>query len=137
MTELIFDLDGQVAEYVGDRLGLVFHPPFVAIGFARDGKVQGGAIFNDYNGSNIEVSFYAPRFQRGIGRALLHYAFIQAGCNRLSAHTRPTNDQAIKLFHKLGFVLEALRPRYFRDGGDALLFRLDREIALKRWLKVT
>lgn len=136
MTELLFDLDSRVAAYVGEKLNVTFYPPYVAIGFAKNGQVQGGAIFNDFNGSNIEVSFYAPRFQRGIGRALLHYAFVQAGCNRLSAHTRVTNFPTIKLLLKLGFEFEAKRPRFFGNGDDALLFRLDREIALSRWLRI-
>ena len=135
---LLFGQDKYVAECVGYGLGTVFSGPYVALGFLDDtGTVRGGAIFNNYNGSNIEVTVYAPKMAaRGLIRAVLHYAFVQLKCNRLSARTRKNNKLAQKSLLRMGFVSEAKLPLYYGPNKNdaAILYRMDRETALKRWL---
>lgn len=135
---LLFGQDKYVADVVGFGLGVVFSGPYVAIGFMDDGgNVRGGAIFNHYNGSNVEVTVYAPKMAaRGLIRAVLHYVFVQLKCNRLTARTRRDNKLAQKSLMRLGFKFEANLPLYYGPNKNdaAILYRMDRETALKRWL---
>lgn len=119
-------------------LGTVFSGPYEAIGFLDDsGNLRGGALFNNYNGSNIEVSVYAPNMAtRGMIRAVMHYAFVQLGCNRITARTRKDNKTAQKMLPRMGFKYEASLKLYYgqRSNDAAVLYVIDRETALKRWL---
>jgi hypothetical protein len=46
----------------GKGLGVEFQPPFTAIGFTRDEKeLCFGALYNCWNGSNIEMTVYGPK----------------------------------------------------------------------------
>jgi RimJ/RimL family protein N-acetyltransferase len=137
-VKLLFGQNEYVAGVVGDGLGVMFSGPYVAIGFLDDsGAVKGGAVFNNYNGSNIEVTVYAPRMAaRGLIRAVLHYCFVQLGCNRLTARTRRNNKLAQKSLLRMGFAFEASLPLYYGPNKNdaAILYRMDRKTALKRWL---
>jgi hypothetical protein len=133
---MLFGQDEAVAEYVGRMLGMVIHPPFTAIGFLRDGDLVGGAVFNGYNGANIELTLYCPNVSRGTIRGMVHYAFVQLGCIRVTAKTKRANKRACRNLNKAGFQFEAILRRFFgpQTADDAIVYRLDREIALPRWL---
>ncbi|HYE86631.1 MAG TPA: hypothetical protein VEA16_09765, partial [Vicinamibacterales bacterium] len=60
MIEIITGRDAEVAEWASSRLGQPIVPPFVAIGFAKDGELDGAAVLNDYNGANVELTIYGP-----------------------------------------------------------------------------
>lgn len=123
---LVFGEDVAVADWVGDRLGVLIVPPYTALGVidAR-GALRGGAVFNDYNGSNIEVTIAGPgAMQRGVLRAGFHYVFAQLGCERVSAKTRRSNAVMRKMLPRLGFRWEGLARRYYGParGDDACLY---------------
>jgi RimJ/RimL family protein N-acetyltransferase len=138
LTDLIFGQDEPIADFVGRTLGITVHPPYSAIGFARNNELIGGAVFNEFNGWNIEVTLVCPMFSRGTIRALVKYAFIQAGCGRMTAKTRRSNKRTCQILPKIGFKFEGIQARFFgpQTADDAILFRLDRDVALTRWLKI-
>jgi RimJ/RimL family protein N-acetyltransferase len=137
-VKLLFGNDRYVAEIVGDALGIFISPPYTAIGFLDDaGSIRGGAIFNNYNQSNIEVTVYAKNIAtRGMIRAVMHYVFVQLNCNRLTARTRKSNKVAQKMLPRMGFKYEATLQLYYGpDKNDAaVLYWIDRQTALERWL---
>ncbi|WP_127794210.1 ribosomal protein S18-alanine N-acetyltransferase [Agromyces sp. LHK192] len=64
----------------------------------------------------------------GIGRALMQAQVAEArrrGAERLFLEVRADNEAAHRLYRSLGFVDLAVRPRYYRDGADAVSMRLD------------
>lgn len=133
---LLFGHDRSVADFVSDGLGIVISPPFVAIGIVDDDKLRGGMVFDGYNGSNIEITLYAPgSLKRGIIRGGLHYVFVQSGVLRLSARTKRSNKAMCRILPRLGFKFEAVLPQYFgpQRGDDAVLYRMTREDAA-RWI---
>lgn len=136
--KLLFGQSEYVGQAMAVALGTVFSGPYEAIGFLDDsGNLRGGALFNNYNGSNIEVSVYAPNIAtRGMIRAVMHYAFAQLGCNRITARTRKDNKTAQKMLPRMGFRYEASLKLYYgpRPNDAAVLYMIDRETALKRWL---
>jgi RimJ/RimL family protein N-acetyltransferase len=137
-VKLLFGQDEYVAQAMGGALGVVFNGPYTAIGFVDDvGNLRGGALFNNYNGSNVEVSVYAPGLAaRGLIRACMHYVFVQLGCNRMTARTRKDNRTAQKMLPRMGFKYEATLQLYYgpQKNDAAVLYWISRDDALKRWL---
>ncbi len=132
--------DQTVADWVGKKLSKPFVPPFTAIGWIDQfGALKAGAVFNDYNGSNIEVTIYGPKVMtRGMLRQGFYYAFTQLKANRLTARTERKNKRMRKILHKMGFVFEGVAARYFgpHKRNDALVFRMLRNDA-ERWLQMS
>ena len=67
----------------------------------------------------------------GLGRSLLDAAELaatQRGCEALRLEVRRDNARAIKLYETSSFRLTGVRPGYYADGHDALLYekQLDR-----------
>lgn len=118
--------------HVGDaaRFG-----PCAAIGFVRGHALCAGAVFTNYRGHDIELSFAAadPRWaRRGSLRAVFHYPFRQLGCARVTAVTGRANARARRLTAGLGFTLEGVIRRGLDGRDDALVFGMLREEC--RWL---
>ncbi|MEX2209270.1 MAG: ribosomal protein S18-alanine N-acetyltransferase [Myxococcota bacterium] len=61
---------------------------------------------------------------QGLGRALavaLLARFRADGARRVSLEVRGSNSAALRLYGSLGFTRTRVRPRYYRDGEDALV----------------
>lgn len=135
--DIVTGHDSIVAQWASERMGQEFHPPYVAVGFLRDQRLCGSAIFNDWNGFNIEVTIYGPGAMCRVSiRYVYRYVFMQIGALRLTARTRRSNKVMCKLLPRLGFTFEGAEPWYFGPGkgDDALRFRLTRSHA-ERWMK--
>lgn len=127
----------EVGHWVAERLSIALHPPFVAIGLASDaGEAKGGFVYNCYNHTNIEISYYGPgTLSRSVIRAAFWaYPFEQLGVLRLTASTKRSNKLVRKLLPRLGFEFEAVLKNYYGPtrNDDAMVFRLDRKAA-ERW----
>ncbi len=63
-----------------------------------------------------------PDFRgQGIGTRLLNELIAEAGrrrCEKMTLEVRPSNDQALKLYEKNGFVSYGVRPGYYSDTGE-------------------
>lgn len=138
---LIVDQPDIVAQFVATGLNRTFYPPFTAIGWVLDRAGQwrlvGGAVFNDYNGYNIEVSVYwhgAPLTRQPL-REALRYVFIQCNCGRLTAKTMRSNVRMRNALPRLGFQIEAELKHFFGPSKrqNALIFRMDR-LTAERWI---
>lgn len=135
---LVFGQDDLVAHWVFENLGLPVTPPYVAIGGTVDDKTLSiGVVFNQWNGSNAEITLFGPgAIRRGCVRAIFHYAFIQLGVNRLSATTRRSNKTMLRLLPRFGFHFEGTSKHWFgpHRADDAMRFVLFPENAQK-WMK--
>ena len=61
----------------------------------------------------------------GLGRSLLgaaEQAVTRRGCEALRLEVRRDNARAIRLYEAGGFRLTGVRPCYYADGHDALLY---------------
>jgi hypothetical protein len=137
-VRLVFGEDELVANWVGVNLGLTIVPPYTAIGGTLDGQsLVIGAVFNKWNGSNIEITLYGPgALRRGAIRAIYHYTFAQLGAQRVSATTRRSNKLMCRKLHKLSFEFEGVAKRFYGptrkdDGLRFVLF----PAAAERWIK--
>lgn len=136
---LIIGQDEIIATFVGQGLGLTFYPPLTTLGWVQElpgekWRLSGGAVFNDYNGSNIEISIYG-RLTRQSLRESLGYVFVQLKCLRLTAKTRRGNARMRRLLPRLGFKWEGEMKNYFgpTKADSALVFRMDAKAA-ERWM---
>lgn len=128
--------DAAVAEWVTGNLKIRIFPPLTAIGWVDGtGTLVSGAVFHDWNGSNIETTIFG-RLTRQTVKELMRYVFVQLGANRLTARTKRSNKRMQKICLKMGFLHEAVQPRFFgsHKRDDAVVFRMMREHA-ERWLK--
>ena len=83
-----------------------------------------------YEGSDCELLFIftcsASRGQ-GIGAALLEDLIKRARAvgdiESIFLEVRISNQPAIKLYERFGFMRQSIRPRYYSNGEDALVYR--------------
>lgn len=138
MSLLIHDDHARVAEWVGTNLQKPISAPYTAIGWQNErGELVAGAVFNDFNGSNIEVTIYGPGHMTPDKlRAGFRYVFGQLKCNRLSATTERRNKPMLRLYQRLGFTFEAVRPQYYgpHKRNDGILYVITPERAA-RWMQ--
>lgn len=59
------------------------------------------------------LAYNLMRLMKQIGR--------QVGATRLTLEVRESNQEAIRLYRKCGFVLKGRRPRYYTDTNEAAL----------------
>lgn len=133
---LIFDCDEMVASWVGERLGVQIQPPYTAIGMTRDGMdLCAGAVFNDFTGSNVEMTVASIGVSKGFVCAVARYVFGQLAVNRLSIKTKRSNKAVQRLAPRLGFKFEGISARYFgpTKADDAIRYVLFPEDA-RKWL---
>lgn len=92
----------------------------------------GGAwyIMDEGHITNIAVD---PSYRKqGLGQKMVHAMKEEAIENKMACMTlevRKSNIAAIKLYEKLGFTIEGIRPKYYTDNQeDALIMWVDLEI---------
>lgn len=111
---------GMVEEEFGRPGGI-----FLGVGSPLVGFVCAWAVLDELHLLQIGVEPHARR--GGLARAL-HAALLVAARGRASAgwlEVRADNGAAIAFYERLGWVGVGRRPRYYADGEDALLFRLE------------
>ncbi len=129
--------DESVTAWVSKKLNKPILGPLATIGWlGPDGTLKGAAVFNDFNGSNIEITICgAGTMTRQTIREAMRYAFVQQKVNRLSARTERCNKRMRQLMPRIGFTFESVAARYFgpHRRNDALVYRMLRADA-ERWL---
>lgn len=121
----------EVAEFVGQVCGTTFADPKIAIGFSMNGKVIGGAVFNNYNGRNVDLSIahtgrvWPPAFVRYFG----DYIWNTMGVERVTMIVRSDLEF---MCHRMGAKREGVLRSWFPDGDAIILGLLKNEWRLER-----
>ena len=92
----------------------------------RDSKnnLTGVAIFNDFDGRNIELSVVGRgAWRKDVLRMLGRYAFDQLGCRRVTFTTKARNTTVRALIERLGAKTEGIKRNYY-DDDDAAIYGL-------------
>lgn len=113
------------------------HDPWPASAFRRLLQQPGVAGFLDPRGGLVLVRCVADEAEiltigaavqrQGIGRALLEAAIAHVKKQHvviLHLEVAASNVAALGLYATLGFQQTGTRPKYYPDGGDALILRL-------------
>ena len=125
---LLFGHNAAVASWSWNAFRLT--PMYVnaAIGIVRNNHLIGSAIFQNYSGHNVELSYYGPQtFSAGIAKTLARYVVERFNVDRLTMRTNRRNASILKMFQRFGFKFEGLQHRYYGPFGDAAVFVLFRE----------
>ncbi len=72
-------------------------------------------VDSDHQRAGVASTLLAGLVARSVG----------AGCQRLLLEVASDNAAALGLYRRLGFTAVADRPRYYSDGGDAVVMQLD------------
>jgi RimJ/RimL family protein N-acetyltransferase len=127
VISFVYGHNDEVAKWTFETFKIDPWPVVMAVGLLKDQELIGSFLFQEYNGSNAELSYYGkgsltPRVVREIARA----ALIALRVNRLTVRTKRCNKHITKPIRKLGFRYEGVQRMFYgpfrRD--DAVLFGL-------------
>lgn len=89
-----------------------------------DSQLAACFVYQQIDKNHFEVMFLGTttEFRRkGLQEKLIeHFSKMHKGA-QLWLECRADNQSAISLYRKVGFVQSGLRPRYYKDGMDAIL----------------
>lgn len=128
-----------VAEWIMGHVGRRAVRPYQCLAaISAEGRIVGGALFNGYNGANVDLTVYGPGLgSRQALRAICHYAFVELRCTRMTARTRRLKSSLVGdsplngrrgILERMGFVFEVCAKEYYGAGkaGDAMVYRMTR-----------
>jgi ribosomal-protein-alanine N-acetyltransferase len=109
-TFIVAELGGEVVSYIMCRIeyGLSVIRRF---GLARKGHI-------------ISIATVAPHRGKGVGTMLIRRAMEEmrkGGCKEVFLEVRVTNEQAVRLYAKLGFQVTGTMQSYYKDGESAYM----------------
>lgn len=111
---LIAELDGKVVGYIMCKMEFGFSN-FRKLGFVKKGHVVSVAVLDEHRG-------------KGLGKALMQEAtsgLIAKKADEIYLEVRVSNESAVKMYERLGFVIKTKIRAYYRDGEEAYLMALE------------
>ena len=88
---------------------------FKKLGFVKKGHVVSVAVLNEHR-------------KKGIGQALVEESIKGVKlrkCDEFYLEVRCSNNDAVRLYEKLGFMIKQQLNAYYRDGEDAYLMAIE------------
>lgn len=129
-------LGGGVVEWTATILGItVYHDTTQGIGWARNGNIVMGAMFNNYNGASIHMhiaKLHGESFSPTFIAAIMDYPFRQLGVKRVTGLVAENNHVSRRFAQHLGARMEGVLQDALPDG-NLLVYGLLRKDA-NRWL---
>jgi RimJ/RimL family protein N-acetyltransferase len=116
MKGLLIDADQEVFEWVHSKFKIYPVPANKAIGVIDHdtGKLIGGVLYQNFNGVNVELSYYGPHsVSASIVRAIARIAVGHFDAARLTVVTSRRNKRLIRGLLKLGFVIEGIQRCFY------------------------
>ncbi len=110
-----------VAEVAGKHVGYIMcktefgFSNFKKLGFVKKGHVVSIAVLDDYR-------------KKGIGNALVEESVNGVKlrkCDEFYLEVRCSNNDAVRLYEKLGFIIKQQLNAYYRDGEAAYLMAIE------------
>lgn len=112
---LLIGKDELVAAWAFAKWGL--HPTKVDRGFGvvtKDGIIRGAILLQNFNGTNIELSYYGPRtLSLGIVRSIARVIVAEFNAARVTVVTSKKNRRLMRSLQRWGFRLEGAQRRYY------------------------
>jgi RimJ/RimL family protein N-acetyltransferase len=100
------------------------------LGLEKDGELIAGVIFDGYSGKSMWIHVAAVPGRHWLNRSFLRacfgYVFEQVGCEKLFGWVPASNSEAQRFDEHLGFKQVATIPGAAVDGGDVLIYVMDR-----------
>lgn len=80
-------------------------------------------------GAELDIVSIATRKKsqgRGLAERLLKGVLADSGCNLAVLEVDPNNEPAVRLYLKVGFVVQGLRKKYYQGKKDAWIMKWTR-----------
>lgn len=112
---LLIGSDDLVANWAFTTFNLFKTPVNRAIGIiSPEGKLVGAILWQNFNGWNVELSYYGPRtWTLGILRTIMKITAVYFNASRLTAVTSKRNKVLMRGMMKLGWKLEGVQCCYY------------------------
>ena len=123
-----------IAKQLDEKLEKFY--PFTAIGFARDGELTGGVLYNNYHGHDIQITSAATDsrwLSKNNLRTIYNYPYNQLGCVRTTAVTGRSNKRARTVLEKLGYRHEGTLRLGLDGKQTALIYGMLKDEC--KWIK--
>ena len=111
---LVAEVNGKLVGYIMCKTEYGFSN-FKKLGFVKKGHV-------------VSVAVLEEQRKKGIGRALIEEAIAGTKIKKadeLYLEVRCSNNEAVRLYEKIGFIIKQRIKSYYRDGEDAYLMAIE------------
>jgi len=111
---IVAEIGGKLVGYIMCKTEYGFSN-FKKLGFVKKGHVVSIAVLDEYR-------------RKGIGQALVEESINGVKlkkCDEFYLEVRCSNNDAVRLYEKLGFVIRQQLNAYYRDGEDAYLMAIE------------
>ena len=111
---LVAEISGELVGYIMCKMEYGFSN-FKKLGFVKKGHVVSVAVIDEYRG-------------KGIGSELVNESLKgvkMRQCGEMYLEVRCSNNDAVRLYEKLGFSINQRLKTYYRDGEDAYLMAIN------------
>ena len=111
---LVAEISGKLVGYIMCKMEYGFSN-FKKLGFVKKGHVVSVAVIDEYRG-------------KGIGSELVNESLKgvkMRQCGEMYLEVRCSNNDAVRLYEKLGFSINQRLKTYYRDGEDAYLMAIN------------
>jgi len=111
---VVAEISGKIVGYIMCKMEHGFSN-FKKLGFVKKGHVVSIAVMNEYR-------------SKGFGSALVNESIKGVKirqCSELYLEVRCSNNDAVRLYEKLGFSINQRLKTYYRDGEDAYLMAIN------------
>jgi len=114
MRGLLLNQDELVGKWAYTTFRLFPLPVNKSIGIVEDGKIIGACLFQAFNGTNCELSYYGVKtLSLGVVRYIAHIAATEFNVARVTVVTSQRNRRIIKALLRIGFKLEGIQRRFY------------------------
>jgi RimJ/RimL family protein N-acetyltransferase len=112
---LVIGEDSIVAQWAFSAFHLYPTPFNRALGIVNKDKIVIGAILlQNFNGANVELSYYGPRtLSVGIARAIARLVMGEFSASRVTVVTSKRNRRLMQSLSRFGFKLEGIQRCYY------------------------
>jgi [ribosomal protein S18]-alanine N-acetyltransferase len=111
---IVAEIKNQIVGYIMCKIEFGFSN-FRKLGFVKKGHVVSVAVLEEHQG-------------KGVGTALMLEGMkgvIIRKSDEIYLEVRVSNESAVRLYKKLGFIIKSRLKSYYRDGEDAFLMAKD------------
>ncbi len=111
---LVAEINGRLVGYIMCKTEYGFSN-FKKLGFVKKGHV-------------VSVAVLEEQRKKGIGRSLVEEAIAGTKIKKadeLYLEVRCSNNEAVRLYEKIGFIIKQRIKSYYRDGEDAYLMAIE------------
>mgnify|MGYP001999811735 FL=1 len=111
---LVAEISGKLVGYIMCKMEYGFSN-FKKLGFVKKGHVVSVAVIDEHRG-------------KGFGSELVNESLKgvkMRQCGEMYLEVRCSNNDAVKLYEKLGFSINQRLKTYYRDGEDAYLMAIN------------